>query len=55
MKKWKYYSLKDKNEEAIGVVKAKDILKANQMAAFKKQLAVSTFLQLYGVKELKNE
>jgi hypothetical protein len=55
MKKWKYYSLKDKNEEAIGVVKANDILKANKMAAFKKQLAVSTFLQLYGVKELKNE
>ena len=55
MKKWKYYSLMDLKEEAIGVVKAKDILKANEIAAFKKQLPVSVFLKLYGVKELKNE
>ena len=54
MKKFKYYSLKDKNEEAVGVVEARDILKANKKAAFKKQLELSTFLKLYGVKELKN-
>ena len=55
MKKWKYYSLKDKKQEAIGVVKANDILQANEMAAAKKQLELHTFLRIYGVKPLNNE
>jgi hypothetical protein len=55
MKKWKYFSLEDKKEEAIGVVQAEDVYGATKLAASKKQLYIYTFLEIYGVKPLNNE
>lgn len=53
MKKYKYYSLADENEEAIGVIEAKTIDEAIILASDKKKLVLSEFLKIFRVKEVK--
>ena len=55
MEKYKYYNISDPTEEAIGVIKAKNLKQAYLKAAKKKQLSMPIFIKIFNVKELTNE
>lgn len=55
MKQYKYYNTSDPTEEAIGIIKAKNLKQAYLKAAKKKQLSMPTFIKIFNVKELANE
>jgi hypothetical protein len=52
MKKWKYYTLKDENKEAVGVLYAEDINEAYAIASRMKKLPLLEFEKLFGVERL---
>ena len=55
MKKFKYYHLRDKFKEAIGIVEARNTSDAISKAAQKKDLSWANFMRLFNVEEIKNE
>ena len=55
MKKFKYYSVRDKLKEAIGIVEAKNTSDAISKAATKKDLSWKNFMKMFNVEEIKNE
>ncbi len=55
MEKYKYYNTSDPTEEAIGIIKAKNIKQAYLKAAKKKQLSMPIFIKIFNVKEIANE
>ena len=52
MKKYKYFNALDQEEEAVGVIKAKDEKQAYIKASKKKQLPLSDFLSIFRIKEI---
>jgi hypothetical protein len=52
MNKYKYFNALDQNEEAVGVIKAKNEKQAYIKAAKKKQLSLSDFVKIFRVKEI---
>tara|TARA_R100000908_G_C3750596_1_gene145216 strand:+ start:2033 stop:2206 length:174 start_codon:yes stop_codon:yes gene_type:complete len=52
MKKYKYFHILDQEEEAIGIVKAKNEKQAYVKASKKKQLPIADFINIFGVKEI---
>lgn len=53
MNKYKYFNVLDQDEEAIGLVKAKNEKEAYIKASKKKQLPIADFIAIFRVKELK--
>ena len=54
MKKFKYYSVRDKSKETIGIVEAKNTSDAISKAAKKKDLSWKNFMKMFNVEEIKN-
>tara|TARA_R100000900_G_scaffold91110_1_gene70753 strand:+ start:277 stop:438 length:162 start_codon:yes stop_codon:yes gene_type:complete len=52
MRKYKYFNALDQEEEAIGIVKAKDEKQAYIKAAKKKQLPLADFISIFRIKEI---
>ena len=52
MRKYKYFNALDQEEEAIGIVKAKDEKRAYIKAAKKKQLPLADFISIFRIKEI---
>tara|TARA_R100001163_G_C5068486_1_gene208889 strand:- start:921 stop:1085 length:165 start_codon:yes stop_codon:yes gene_type:complete len=52
MRKYKYFNVLDQEEEAVGVIKAKDEKQAYIKAAKKKQLPLADFISIFRVKEI---
>ena len=52
MKKYKYFHILDQEEEAIGIVKAKNEKQAYVKASKKKQLPIADFINIFRVKEI---
>ena len=52
MNKYKYFNALDQDEEAVGVVKAKDEKQAYIKAAKKKQLPLEDFITIFRIKEI---
>ena len=52
MRKYKYFNALDQEEEAVGVIKAKDEKQAYIKAAKKKQLPLVDFISIFRVKEI---
>lgn len=52
MRKYKYFNALDQEEEAIGVIKAKDEKQAYIKAAKKKQLPLADFISIFRIKEI---
>ena len=50
--KYKYYGLKSKTKEAIGIVNAQSLDEAYERAAKKKQLNIVKFKKLFGIEQL---
>tara|TARA_B100001173_G_C15981895_1_gene544953 strand:- start:322 stop:498 length:177 start_codon:yes stop_codon:yes gene_type:complete len=55
MKKFKYYSVRDKSKEIVGIVEAKNTSDAISKAATKKDLSWKNFMKMFNVEEIKNE
>tara|TARA_R110001583_G_scaffold2725_12_gene19079 strand:+ start:867 stop:1043 length:177 start_codon:yes stop_codon:yes gene_type:complete len=55
MKKFKYYSVRDKSKEIVGIVEAKNTSDAISKAATKKDLSWKNFMKMFNVEEVKNE
>jgi len=53
MKKFKYFSKRDKNKETVGIVKADSIYIATIKASEKKNLSIVQFNNLFEVEEIK--
>lgn len=51
MTKYKYYSVKSKNKEAIGVITASDENEAYRIASSIKNLTLEKFKQLFKISE----
>tara|TARA_R110000803_G_scaffold89920_1_gene157188 strand:+ start:913 stop:1080 length:168 start_codon:yes stop_codon:yes gene_type:complete len=54
MKKWKYYSKSDENQETIGIVDAIDENSAYMLASQNKQLSITNFKKIFLVKIINN-
>ena len=52
MRKYKYFNALDQEEEAIGIVKAKDEKQAYIKASKKKQLPLADFISIFRIKEI---
>ena len=52
MRKYKYFNALDQEEEAIGIVKAKDEKQAYIKVSKKKQLPIADFISIFRVKEI---
>ena len=55
MKKFKYYSVRDKSKEIVGIVEAKNTSDAISKAATKKDLGWTSFMKVFNIEEIKNE
>tara|TARA_R110002020_G_scaffold121866_1_gene276919 strand:+ start:170 stop:346 length:177 start_codon:yes stop_codon:yes gene_type:complete len=55
MKKFKYYGVRDKSKEIVGIVEAKNTSDAISKAAKKKDLSWKNFMKVFNVEEIKNE
>lgn len=53
MKKYKYFFKEDEKEEAIGHVKAGNLVEAFKFASIKKRLSLDNFNTIFTVKEVK--
>ena len=53
MDKYKYFNALDQDEEAVGIIKAKDERQAYIKAAKKKQLPLADFISIFRIKEIK--
>ena len=53
MKRYKYFYKEDKEEEAVGHVKAKNLTEALKFASIKKRLPLDNFNTVFIVKEVK--
>lgn len=54
MKKWKYYSKLDKNQEAIGIIEAINENTAYILASQNKKLPISNFKKIFSIKIINN-
>jgi len=52
MNKYKYFNALDQDQEAVGIVKAKDEKQAYIKAAKRKQLSLPDFVNIFRVKEI---
>ena len=52
MNKYKYFNALDQDQEAVGIIKAKNEKQAYMKAAKKKQLPLSDFISIFRVKEI---
>jgi hypothetical protein len=52
MKKFKYFSLIDLKKEAIGIVKADNIIEAYHLSSLMKKLSLKDFKSLFKVEQL---
>tara|TARA_R100001443_G_C3362750_1_gene179366 strand:- start:2917 stop:3078 length:162 start_codon:yes stop_codon:yes gene_type:complete len=52
MRKYKYFNALDQEEEAVGIVKAKNEKQAYLKASKKKQLPLSDFITIFRIKEI---
>tara|TARA_B100001769_G_C21858639_1_gene465109 strand:- start:104 stop:280 length:177 start_codon:yes stop_codon:yes gene_type:complete len=55
MKKFKYYSVRDKSKEIVGIIEAKNTSDAISKAAKKKDLSWKNFMKMFNVEEIKDE
>lgn len=52
MNKYKYFNALDQDQEAVGIIKAKDEKQAYIKASKKKQLSLADFVSIFRVKEI---
>jgi hypothetical protein len=52
MRKYKYFNVLDQEQEAVGVIKAKNEKQAYIKAAKKKQLPLADFITIFKIKEI---